>query len=103
MASDPKNNPPGTPDRAQLMRVLVPAGAIAVVVIRVAVIASLSGSTRKMSDGSDGSAEDPDLKEVVPGVRIRDLKEGQGEPCLTGAKVKINYTGWLTSGDEFDS
>ncbi len=106
MASDPKQNPqakPGEPDRAQLMRVLVPAGAIAVVVIVVAVVASMTGGVRKMSDGSDGSADDPGLKEVSAGVKIRDLKEGQGAECQPGAKVKIKYTGWLTNGTVFDS
>jgi peptidylprolyl isomerase len=105
MAMDPKKNPaPGNPDRAKMMRVLIPAGLIALVVILVAVIASISsGSGRKMSDGSDGTADDPDLKEVIAGVKIRDLKEGSGEACPPGSTVKVNYTGWLTDGSEFDS
>jgi peptidylprolyl isomerase len=106
VASDPKNTPaPGGPqdERAKMMRVLIPAGAIALVVIVVAVIASGFGSGRKMSDGSDGSAEDPDLKEAAPGVKFRDLKEGQGNACTPGSKVKINYTGWLRDGTVFDS
>ncbi len=101
---DPKKNPPsGDPDRAKMMRTLIPAGAIALVVILVAVITSLSGGARKMSDGSDGSADDPGLKEVSAGVKTRDLKEGTGEPCPPGAKVKAHYTGWLTDGTVFDT
>lgn len=105
MAAEPNKKTPGGPDadRAKMMRVLIPAGAIALVVILVAVIASLSGGERKMSDGSNGSADDPDLKEIATGVKIRDLKEGEGPPCPQGAKVKINYTGWLTDGTVFDS
>jgi peptidylprolyl isomerase len=105
MATDPKKNPtPGNPEREKMMRVLIPAGAIALVVILVAVIASISsGGSRKMSDGSNGSDTDPDLKEISTGVKYRDLKEGQGEPCPAGATVKVNYTGWLTDGREFDS
>ena len=56
-----------------------------------------------MSDGSDGSADDPDLKEIVSGVKYRDLKEGDGRAVPAGRKVKVNYTGWLTDGTVFDS
>jgi peptidylprolyl isomerase len=105
MATDPRKNPsPGNPEREKMMRVLIPAGAIILVVILVAVITSISsGSNRKMSDGSNGTENDPDLKEISAGVKYRDLKEGQGEACPEGAKVKVHYTGWLTDGTEFDS
>jgi FKBP-type peptidyl-prolyl cis-trans isomerase len=56
-----------------------------------------------MSDGSDGSADDPDLKEVASGIKIRDLKLGDGKECPEGATVKVNYTSWLTDGTVFDS
>jgi peptidylprolyl isomerase len=105
MATDPKKNPaPDKSEREKMMRVLIPAGAIVLVVILVAVITSISsGGSHRMSDGSNGSADDPDLKEIASGVKYRDLKEGQGEACPEGAQVKVNYTGWLTDGTEFDS
>ena len=107
MASDPKSNPAaGGPadERAKMMRVLVPAVAVAVVVVLVAVIAGVTGrGERKMSDGSDGTSADPELKDAGPGVRYRDLREGRGEPCPAGAKVKVRYTGWLSDGTVFDS
>jgi peptidylprolyl isomerase len=104
MADPKKTTPPaGEPDRKQMMRVLVPAGVLALVVIAAAIIAAQMGGGRKMSDGSDGSADDPNLTEVAPGVKIRDVKAGDGEECPPGAKVRMNYTGWLTTGDVFDS
>jgi peptidylprolyl isomerase len=106
VAAEPKKNQPGGPDaeRAKMRRTLIVAGGVAVVIILITVIASVSGgSPRKMSDGSDGSADDPDLKEVIPGVKIRDIKEGSGEPCPPGATVEVNYAGWLSDGMEFDS
>src|SRR5262245_24686335 len=91
-------------DKDKLKRILVPAVAVAGVVVLVALVALVSGAgDRKMSDGSDGSASDPGLKEISHGVKYRDLKEGMGETCPTGAKVKVHYSGWLTNGTEFDS
>lgn len=106
MAAEPNKNQPGNPDaeRRKMKRMLMIAGGIGVIVILVTVMAGLSGSGgRKMSDGSDGSIDDPDMKEVSPGVKVRDIKEGKGEPCPRGAKVKIHYTGWLRDGTEFDT
>jgi peptidylprolyl isomerase len=104
--SDPKKNTPqaGEPDPAQIKRVLIPTVAIGLVIVLVAVITSLSGgSGKKMSDGSDGTAEDSALREITPGVRARDIKTGIGDECPAGATVKVHYTGWLTDGTVFDS
>ena len=105
MAAEPNKKVPGAAnaERAKMLRVLIPAGAVALVVVLVAVIASMSSGARTMSDGSDGSAEDPELKELTGGVKYRDVREGTGQPCQPGAKVKINYTGWLTDGTVFDT
>ncbi len=105
MAAEPNKNAPGgaRAERAKMMRVLIPAGAIALVVVLVAVIASVSGTGLKMSDGSDGTAEDPDLKEVTSGVKFRDVTVGDGRQCPQGATVKVHYTGWLTDGTIFDT
>jgi hypothetical protein len=131
MPADPKNTPPtGEPSRQQMMRVLIPAGAIAVIVLLVAVLVASfdsgkpddgkgKGNTKggyppptggtdvsKMSDGSDPVAEDAGLKEVdpkYPGLKYRDLKEGDGDVIKPGQKVRAYYTGWLTNGNVFDS
>jgi len=50
----------------------------------------------------------PDLKskgwvELKNGLKVWDVKEGEGEACPAGATVTVHYTGWLTDGKEFDS
>jgi peptidylprolyl isomerase len=50
----------------------------------------------------------PDLKakewkKQDNGLEIWDAKEGTGAVVTPGAKVKVHYTGWLTTGDIFDS
>ncbi len=50
----------------------------------------------------------PDLKsegwvEQKSGLKVWDVKEGEGDSCPIGATVKVHYTGWLTDGTEFDS
>jgi peptidylprolyl isomerase len=127
MPADPKNAPkPGEPSREQMMRVLIPAGAIALIVLLVAVlVAGFDGD--KKGDGKDGKGkgaladvtagpgqpmphdqsnggtDDPELKDVSGGLKIRDLKEGAGDPCPVGARVTIHYTGWNVRGDVFDT
>lgn len=90
-------------NKSQMKQYLVPAAAVAAVIVLAGLVIFVSGSTRKMSDGSDGTASDPGLKEVSAGVKMRDLKDGTGEPCPPGAAVKMHYTGWLEDGTVFDS
>jgi FKBP-type peptidyl-prolyl cis-trans isomerase len=37
------------------------------------------------------------------GLQYWDIKAGTGQEAKTGSKVKVHYTGWLTSGKKFDS
>ncbi len=37
------------------------------------------------------------------GLEYWDIKAGTGAVAKSGDKVKVNYTGWLTSGKQFDS
>ena len=37
------------------------------------------------------------------GLEIWDSKEGEGDAVKPGATVTVHYTGWLTSGKQFDS
>jgi peptidylprolyl isomerase len=105
VGAEPNKKAQGDPaaERAKMRRMLLAAGAIAIVVVLAAVVAGLSGGGIKMSDGSNGTVDDPDLKEMVNGVRYRDIKVGDGEECKPAAIVKVNYKGWLVDGTEFDS
>jgi FKBP-type peptidyl-prolyl cis-trans isomerase len=105
MASHPgtSGTPTGGSDRSKMIRVLIPAIAVSLILVVVAVIAGVYDGGRNMSDGSNGSIDDPDLKEAEPGVRYRDIKEGSGEACPEGGTVKVFYAGWLADGVEFDS
>jgi peptidylprolyl isomerase len=91
-------------DKTKMKQYLVPALAVAAVVVLAGLVMVVSGNAgRKMSDGSNGSSDDPDLKEATAGVKYRDLKEGVGEACPAGAGVKMHYTGWKENGEVFDS
>ena len=37
------------------------------------------------------------------GLNIEDLKVGNGAEATSGKRVEVHYTGWLTSGQKFDS
>jgi FKBP-type peptidyl-prolyl cis-trans isomerase len=36
-------------------------------------------------------------------LKIEDLKQGDGAAAAAGKEVEVHYTGWLTSGQKFDS
>lgn len=44
-----------------------------------------------------------DWKKHPSGLETWDVTEGQGTPVPPGGRVKVHYTGWLTSGKKFDS
>src|SRR5215467_13658712 len=44
-----------------------------------------------------------DGKKMPSGLQYWDIKEGTGATAAKGQKVKVHYTGWLTSGKKFDS
>ena len=92
-------------DKRKMKQILVPALAVAAIVLLVGLVVYVSdaASPKKMSDGSDGSVDDPGLKELPGGVKYRDLKDGAGAECPAGANVKVHYTGWLPDGTVFDS
>lgn len=129
--SKPNTPPPGEPDPAQIKKVLIPAVAIGVVIVLVAVLVAVFDTTpaaadkdgkggakgkgayppatggsdvAKLTDGTEPGAEDPGLKPIgTEGLKYRDLKEGDGREVRAGETVTAYYTGWLTNGTVFDS
>jgi FKBP-type peptidyl-prolyl cis-trans isomerase len=45
----------------------------------------------------------PDWKKLPSGLEVWDAKEGEGDEVKPGGTVTVHYTGWLTSGKQFDS
>ena len=42
-------------------------------------------------------------KTTASGVQYWDIASGTGANAVSGKKVTVNYTGWLTSGKKFDT
>ena len=46
---------------------------------------------------------DEDIIQTATGLGYVDLVEGTGQRAKTGDSVSVHYTGWLKSGQKFDS
>ncbi|MBI2815973.1 MAG: FKBP-type peptidyl-prolyl cis-trans isomerase [Acidobacteria bacterium] len=42
-------------------------------------------------------------KKTASGVEYWEITAGNGATAVSGKKVKVHYTGWLTNGKKFDS
>lgn len=113
-------------DKKQMMNVLVPALAAAAVVVLVGLlIVSGDGGPGSSGSGKDAAAsarqvaaadrndsgmsdglpptDTPEWKPGPGGMKVWDVREGDGEPCPPNATVTIHYTGWTLDGNTFDS
>ncbi len=117
-------------EREQLLKVMVPVGAFALLLILVAGVVALNSGGRPPAtpavvppaDGTqplppspaeasgavakyDFPLDGPEWKEVAgkPGLKFWDVREGTGKECPPGASVSAHYTGWRTDGGSFDS
>jgi FKBP-type peptidyl-prolyl cis-trans isomerase FkpA len=52
---------------------------------------------------ADDFNESGDVQSHPSGLQFAELAEGSGEEAAAGQKVSVHYTGWLTSGQKFDS
>lgn len=115
------------PNKEQMMKIVVPALAIAVVLVLIGLIIglksepeppkddklkpgaqtiraqpSISGDDEGMSDTAPAT-DTPEWKDIGGGLKIWDVKEGEGDPCPAGAGVTMHYSGWFLNGQVFDS
>ena len=44
-----------------------------------------------------------DVVTTPSGLKFEDLHAGSGAAASSGQKAKVHYTGWLTTGEKFDS
>ena len=115
------------PNKEQMMKIVVPALAIATILVLVGLLIGLQGDkdppkgnaprqreprsgAAPMTKGDDTGmsdsvppADSPEWKDIGAGLKIWDIKEGDGEACPAGAEVSMHYAGWLLNGKLFDS
>lgn len=111
-------------ERQQILRVMVPVAAFAVVLLVVGVVIALAGGGAASTTGGGGASgqlgsqvskfdfplDGPEWKDVpnAPGLKMWEVTEGTGEVCPTlderpNLVPVMHYTGWLTDGTQFDS
>jgi FKBP-type peptidyl-prolyl cis-trans isomerase len=60
------------------------------------------GNTSKSSTSSPTKVSGQP-KATASGLQYWDIVEGTGATAVAGSQVRVHYTGWLTSGEKFDS
>jgi len=79
-----------------------------IVTLTLALLSMSTGCTKKESTPTEPAGEtkkeEMKVETVKPGeVTINELVVGTGAEAKPGQMVSVHYTGWLTSGKEFDS
>jgi hypothetical protein len=110
-------------ERKQIANVVIPAVAVAALIALAALVLVAGGSNvtpagkPKVEDtvpvatlpGAAGMSDrlppldSSEWQDIGDGLKIWDVREGEGEPVSPGARVTAHYTGWLTDGTVFDS
>ena len=75
---------------------------IALSIFTVAQTARKSATHKAASSGGPTHVTGPGTP-LPGGLTYWDIKPGTGPVAVTGHKVKVDYTGWLTNGKKFDS
>jgi FKBP-type peptidyl-prolyl cis-trans isomerase len=79
--------------------------AIAVMVTMTAVfVLAQSAAQKSATPNTDAPSKvTGDGVKTESGLRYWDLRVGNGEVAKEGSRVRVHYTGWLSSGKKFDS
>ena len=83
------------------MKIEVIIAVIALSIFAVAQTAKKS-ATHRAAAGGPTHVTGPGTQ-LPGGLTYWDIKPGTGPVAVTGHKVKVDYTGWLTNGKKFDS
>jgi len=81
---------------------------IIAIILTLAVVVTAQTATHKPATTRPPSTNAPtrvtgDGVKTASGLQYWDIKVGTGAGAKTGQKVKVHYTGWLTTGKKFDS
>jgi FKBP-type peptidyl-prolyl cis-trans isomerase FkpA len=81
------------PDQGAHVKPKLVLSAVALVLVAFTVSAQTGGPTKVTGKP----------KTTASGVQYWDITPGTGATATSGKKVSVNYTGWLTSGKQFDT
>jgi FKBP-type peptidyl-prolyl cis-trans isomerase len=81
--------------------------ALAVLVVLAAIYALAQTAPAKKADAHPNTTAPTkvtgDGVKLPSGLTYWDIRVGNGETAKEGSRVRVHYTGWLTSGKKFDS
>jgi FKBP-type peptidyl-prolyl cis-trans isomerase len=83
------------------MKTLIPV--VAVVLLAVSIFGFAQTAAKKPASGNGPIKVTGDPTKTPSGLEYWDIKVGTGAVAQSGQNVKVDYTGWLTSGKKFDS
>jgi FKBP-type peptidyl-prolyl cis-trans isomerase FkpA len=62
-----------------------------------------TGEPASLSYAPELEVDVDDMERTSSGLYYRDVQEGTGEEVSAGQVATVHYTGWLPSGEQFDS
>jgi FKBP-type peptidyl-prolyl cis-trans isomerase len=65
--------------------------------------AAVSGSPEEVTFAPNLNVDLANMEQTPSGLRYEDIREGEGAVATPGNLATVHYTGWLPSGQQFDS
>jgi FKBP-type peptidyl-prolyl cis-trans isomerase len=97
---------------SSLLRIARLPRAVAAVLLALSVTACVSGDAGSMSGPSDPATETfagalnvnlATMTQRLPRLYVQDVAPGSGAEAASGNQLRMRYTGWLRTGQQFDS
>jgi FKBP-type peptidyl-prolyl cis-trans isomerase len=76
---------------------------LAITLLALAGLVARTASAQKAASTGGPTKVTGEPTKTASGLEYWDIKVGAGATAQTGQHVKVDYTGWLTSGKKFDS